>query len=535
MINDNENIWTDIMAAFPPPYDHQKEIYESQAGNLALLGGYGGGKSNALLVLALIGYVLRYKNCDVLLLRRKFRELEQGLISDLKKLWPPEIAEKIYKFNDSKHIATFFNGSRIFFGSCTNNSDADLQQYLSSSFCFIGIDEGGQFRYESWEFLQGRNRLNPGVQPDDNGVHPICKMATASNPFGIGFSWIQSIFVHKEPVHKPEGCKKDKNGCWWIQDQGQWQCFYDPNNYFATHSTVMNNPRFLEKNPKYLSDLQALPPDLKRIRLYGDLTVRSGQYYNNFSETFHVVNLRKDPTRIVWQPWQPKVIGWDFGIGHYSGIIFCTRALYKPWNSEQYKSVIVVYREIAKNEMSSRQLVEQIQKSLGAEETIQHIFFSHEKFNRTGVSTSHRPADDVTVECRAVGLPSVARASNDRVAGAVYLWNLLEQGDIIFLDNCKDLIAAIPGFQRGEGDKMEDVIKTDSKEDDLFDALKYVLLGMYSGKHKPKSVVQAEKLAVLEDRGQKYQYLVEEQIRERHAAKSARPQNLPNWHRFFGK
>ncbi len=151
-------------------------------------------------------------------------------------------------------------------------------------------------------------------KPDENGNYPICKMATATNPFGIGWGWIRTLFWEKQPVRKPEGCKKDAEGRWYMQNQGAWECLCDPANYFATHSTVLNNPHFLAKNPQYLADLKALPPELQKLRLYGDPNVRSGQYYSNFSETFHVVNLRKYPDAIVWQPWEPKVIGWDFGI-----------------------------------------------------------------------------------------------------------------------------------------------------------------------------------------------------------------------------
>jgi hypothetical protein len=510
-------------------YAHQQAIHDSDAANLLMIGGYGSGKSKCLLLHALFSFVLRFGNCDALLLRRKFRELEQGLVSDLKKLWPPEIAEKIYTLNSTKLVATFFNGSRIFFGSCTNNSEADLDQYLSSSFAFIGVDEAGQFRHESWSKLQGRNRLNPGVKPDANGAYPIPQMMACTNPFGIGFGFIKALWIDHKPWRIPEGAVHDTQGRYYMYENGKPVLMYDPKDYFYTHSTVLENPNFLRINPKYLKDLQALPPELKKLRLYGDPNVRSGQYYGNFSESYHVCNLRKHPDAIVWQDWEVGAVGWDFGLGHFSGILFGRRALYKAPGEKSYKSVIVIYREIAKNETSSRDLVALIKNSLGETETIQHIFFSHEKFSRSGTSTSHRPADDVTNELREVGLPPVTPACNDRIAGAVYLWQLIEQGDIVFLDNCKDIIAAMPGFQRGEGDRGEDVLKTDTKADDLFDALKYLLLGFFNPVTKPKAVKDAEKVAKMPNDGMRYQYLAEQAMRGGHADDVIKQITVPNW------
>jgi hypothetical protein len=136
--------------------------------------------------------------------------------------------------------------------------------------------------------------------------------------------------------------------------------------------------------------------------------------------------------------------------------------------------------------------VASLERGEPTEEKIQHIFFSPEKFARSGVSTEHTPSDDVTRELRHWGLPPVSRASNDRVAGAVLIYNLLEQGDLVFLKNCTEIIAALPALQRNPTN-LEDYVKTESRADDCADALRYGLLSMLHPRHASDlSTLQAQ-------------------------------------------
>ena len=59
-----------------------------------------------------MNYSLAYENCDVLVLRRTFKELDSGAIKDFQTFVPPEL----YKYDQTKHVATFTNGSRVVFG-----------------------------------------------------------------------------------------------------------------------------------------------------------------------------------------------------------------------------------------------------------------------------------------------------------------------------------------------------------------------------------------------------------------------------------
>ena len=173
------------VSSFYEPYPKQSVLHRSSCHNLLGIGGNGSGKSFFLLGEAIyIG--LEYPGSMCLLLRRDYPELEKGLIKDFKDTVP----EDIYRYNDQKHIVTWFNGSTLFFGHLQNGSEKTLSQYLSSAFVWIGIDELGQFSYSAYSFLSSRNRINKACQPNQQtGRMPIPRMGGATNPLGPGYAW----------------------------------------------------------------------------------------------------------------------------------------------------------------------------------------------------------------------------------------------------------------------------------------------------------------------------------------------------------
>jgi|HubBroStandDraft_1064217.scaffolds.fasta_scaffold333816_2 hypothetical protein len=111
------------------------------------------------------------------------------------------------------------------------------------------------------------------------------------------------------------------------------------------------------------------------------------------------------------------------------------------------------------------------------------IYFSHEKFSKQ--VTAHSPADEISKEYREVGLPPVSRANPDRVGGASMMYNMLKNGQLVILDNCKDIILSFPSLMR-DPDNMDDVLKVDTRGDDCYDAFRYGIYGMYSARKKPE-------------------------------------------------
>jgi hypothetical protein len=77
-------------------------------------GGIRSGKTCGWLMFFVMHYCLQWENCNLLVLRRTFKELESGAISDFRTFMPPEL----YEYDQTKHVATLKNGSRVVFGHC---------------------------------------------------------------------------------------------------------------------------------------------------------------------------------------------------------------------------------------------------------------------------------------------------------------------------------------------------------------------------------------------------------------------------------
>jgi hypothetical protein len=510
-----------------PPVDMTKwqhipkiqQLIDSRAPRKMAVGGTGSGKSAGILYHLVVDYGLRWTKCDVLCLRKTFPDLERGLISDFKTYIP----EEIYKFNESKKVATLVNGSRIFFSHLASGSERDLLGYQGSSFPAIFIDECGQFSLDAFNFLQSRNRVNPGCEPSKDGRFPIPCIYAATNPVGPFFSEYRKAFRDKSPISPPEGAKRDKVGRWWVPDAGEWRLIFNPEDWFYVHSTVLDNPHMLAKDPAIYERLNALPEDMRQKMLFGSMDAISGQYYDNYSLTKHVINLRKDPDAIKWQQWQPIWIGFDWGRAHAAAMIWMTLAQVRTLDGT-YRQKVVVYRELILKGKPGKQLAEELIAASGKEK-ISAIYFSHEQFARKW--DQHSPAVELSNQLRQSGLPAVSQGTQDRAGRAVFLYEKLAAGDLVILDTCPGVIAAIPAAVRNDK-KMEDVLKVPTDADDIYDGLSIGLFGQLGPRKKPEALKTAERIAAIKDPLNQKLAIMRQQFTEKKRGELA---VMPTWQR----
>lgn len=375
--------------------------------------------------------------------------------------------------------------SKLYFAAC--ETEKDIGKYLSTEYAFVGFEELGEFPYSIYDAMEGRNRSTiPGV---------IARMGSATNPMGVGWSWIKKIFIDKVPCH---GMDRSK---------------YNPLDYCYIHSTVDDNP-ILIKDKAYVNSLEKSPL-APRIR-WGKLDASTGQYYDNWDEPRHV----RAATDFIFEDWQPVWIGWDYGFGHFATMIFMTKAWLKPrWEGEKQKIVNVVLREVYLEEKTPEEqcaaLISAIPRfkdkdgdDAGYAWPIESIHFSWERFNR--VSSNRTIAQEVSDLLQAAGLPPVTRSNNDRIAGWTKIYSMLEAEEFFIIRadglhrGAPQLAEAIPLLVRGDGVKtsLEDVVKPDGKSlvDDLGDALRYAVAGvLLDAEDKPAEVKLREKLAGIKD------------------------------------
>ncbi|MGH9438578.1 MAG: phage terminase large subunit [Terriglobia bacterium] len=453
------------------PQAKQTAFHTNSARYRLMVGGAGSGKSVALLWEA-VKWAYAYPGIQILLLRRNFPELNKGLIADLH----DQVPRELYHWNDSKHIATFdipgSSTSKIYFGHLDSKREKALAQYLSSAFPLIGIDEVGQFTYPQWEFLTVRNRVNPGCTGN-----PVPGMMGATNPLGPGWGFLRDLFVD----HKPP-----------IELGGATLSHFNRADYWYIHSTIFDNEAYLTRDPTYLIKLQSLRPALRDKFLYGMLDSVAGQFFTSFQPAVHV----QPASAFTFQPWERSWIGLDWGLAHYASVLWFTRA----YHLSLKRSVTVCYRERQFRELSIADAADLIRSATSGppafrdfhaeRKSLTSVFASHELFARhTDPQKSQTIAAEFSRDLSKLGMPGLLRAAgsssrNERIRGAAMIYEDFAQNELFILDSCPTLAASLPTLIHDEDD-IEDVLKTDTMADDIFDSLKHGLLSVSQPRKEP--------------------------------------------------
>ncbi len=472
------------------------KIYlQPAAGQCLSTGGIRSGKTCGWLMFFVMHYCLQWKGCNLLVLRRNFKELENGAIADFKTFMPKEL----YTYDQTKHVATLNNGSKVVFGHCQNNKDRDIEQYLGQAYPAILVDECGQFSPDAWMMLFQRNIVNPACERDEAGNLPIPAIVGCTNPLGPHYEYYRTLFVEKEPWNPGEDAKRDVDGSWWIQEAGQWNKIYDPDAYAYQRSTVLDNPEMLARDPGILARLLSMPKAKRDKVLYGYDGQVEGQYFDCFDPTYHVINLREEPDAIIWQNYQPVWAGEDWGMQHANATYLFTKAMVKDSVGDNYRLKTVCFQEIV---VTGGKTMEELASIIAAKcrlpdgtpVKLKAIYFSHEKFNRQ--MDDRTPADEYSRALKKVGLPPVISATRDRIGSASLMYNAIKKGELVILDTCKEIILAIPSLMRNP-DLLDDVLKVNAKGDDCYDGFRYGLYGHLAARKKPEAQAETERVQEL--------------------------------------
>ncbi len=531
------------VSTFYAPWAHQVFFHTSPAKFRLQVGGMGSGKSRPLLMEAIF-HALEYPGSNSLILRKTIPDLKRTVIDK----FIADVPRWMYDFyNQSDHIVYFHpqaeiaaDGkptgktlqSKLFFGACER--EADVGKYLSTEYVFIGFEELGEFSFAIWDALAARNRCPiPGSR--------AC-MAAATNPLGIGWSWIKKIWVDKKPF---QGMDPEK---------------YNPADYEYFHSTVDQNPIYAQ-DKEYIGTLERSP--LRDKIRWGRLDSVTGQFFDNWDPKRHV----RPASDFLFEDWQPVWIGHDYGFSHFACIVFFTKAILKPrWEGEKPKRVNVALKEIVLQEKTPKEQTEalisaiprvqmkgpqagevfdnefpeELQNQYGYKWQIDSIHFSWERFNRT--VSNRTVADEVGEYLQAAGLPLPTRSNTDRIAGWQKIYDLLDTDDLfVILGNdgsgCPTLAEAIPMLVRGDGvtHSMEDVVKPKglSLNDDIADAARYGIAGtLLDDGEKPESVRLKEKYGAIKDpmRRAVEQYR-DYNLKDAKERRPPKPMTVPSWYR----
>ena len=411
--------------AFP-----KQELFHRSNAKYRLFGGAAGpGKSMALLMEA-VQQANDHPGVNTLLLRRTFPELEKSLILYFRRHIPREMYAG---YNEVKHQVTWLNGSITQFGY--SRSEHDIYQYQGAEYLFIGVDELTQWTLGQWTFLTSRNRCPvPETTPS---------MAGATNPGGIGHTWVKALWIDRKA---PPGFEHPEQ--------------YKPDEYEYIPALIDDNPVYA-RDENYRRSLQALPTQMRLAYLEGDWSLFAGQYFDIFNLRQHTARAG-DLARVCATPWLPRWISIDWGFEHPAAVY---------WHVQDGQKTYT-YREFVVQHLSPRALAAEIvERSRG--EKIDGVYLGPDAFaQRTDEATIAEQLGAVFAAAPNGGIPRPAQADNDRIGGWMLMYQLLESGQWIISDTCRELIQVLPEMTRDERN-VEDIAKVDG--DDAADAARYGL------------------------------------------------------------
>jgi PBSX family phage terminase large subunit len=260
------------MSALVIPYDPLpvfQEFHRSTALERGLIGGYGSGKSRALVAEAL-KWGLQYPGSEHLITRKTIPSLKDTTEKDFIDQIPHELWEACRVERGGGHIQNLYlpNGSLYHFRGMD-----DWRKIKSMNLTGIWIDEADEFEKETFENLKSRLRQTKplGGAP---GFIRYRTIVAASNP--AGHNWLWERFI-KEPSSNRVG---------WI-------------------STSLDNPY----NPvDYIEDMLNMPEPWVRRYVFCSFDDFEGSIYPEWGWETHVVKpyyAYDDPRGFFWMGMDP--------------------------------------------------------------------------------------------------------------------------------------------------------------------------------------------------------------------------------------
>ena len=362
-------------------------------------GAAGGGKTYGQLVDALL-YAGKYAGSKQLMLRRTFPELELTMIRESRKLYPREMA----KYNESKHLWTFANGSTIQFGYCDN--EGDVYNYQSAEFDVIRFDELTHFTEFMYTYLISRVR---GANTFPRAVK------STTNPGGVGHVWVKARFIDPAPANTIfEG------------DAGTTRIFIP--------SRLDDNVFLTRNDPGYRQRLENLPESERQALLCGEWDIYEGVYFDEFRRDIHVV--KPFPIPDHWR----RYLAIDYGLD----MLACYIAAVDP------QGYAYVYKEYCQSNLVVSKASAAIKHLIGDDD----IYAMYAPPDLRGRS---RDSGKSQLELFADNGLHFQLADSDRESGWLNLKEWLkpvydETGETIarvrFFETCPEIIRTLPALQR---------------------------------------------------------------------------------------
>ena len=413
-------------------------------------GAAGGGKSSAQVIDALI-FAIEYEGSKQIIFRKTFPELERSIIRESFKFYP---GKPWAKYNATKHVWTFHNGSIIEFGYMARETDVYL--YQGAEYDVVRFDEATHFNYDSVNYMRSRIR----------GIAKIPRaLKLSTNPGNVGHMWCKSRYVDPVP---PLHIFKGRDGT---------RRLFIP-------ATVDDNFALIENDPKYAERLESMgDEDLVDMLRWGKWDKMLGQFFSEFDRRFHVC--------------EPYDVTRDRGVKLYRSIDYGLDMLACYWYAELPPSShnphgsIVIYRELCAPDKTISDAARLIREATPPDEHIVCTYAPPDVLAYRDRVTGRNQGDMFSEN----GL-SLVKANNDRKAGWLAVKELLkirEGGRPILkiFSNCTTLIKHLPMLIHD--DKNYGDVKTEPHNiTHSPDSLRYFAI-QWHALHPVKEIEESEK------------------------------------------
>jgi len=438
---------------YEPSPGPQTLAHHTYVDELLYGGAAGGGKSRMSRAEA-VKMCLMVPGFRAIIFRRTFPDLERSVVEPLLQ----EIPRELGRYNSTKHLFKFHNGSILELGHLQRLDD--LNKYQGAEYQLIVFEEATHFVYKMYDFMRSRVRAGGPVAAALAALGLRPRMILTANPGGVGHHWVKREFIDPAPPGKVWRPRPTLD-----QPDPPTRCFVP--------AKATDNPH-LDKG--YINKLNALDENLRAAMRDGNWDKLDGVRFPGFSRNVHVIEPEQLP---VPHFGYPRAVGIDYG---------SSAPFVALWGAKMSDDLVVVYREVDGKGLTPRQQAELIRDSEADGErmperplplVLDPSMWARSVNDPNAVAKNDAPPPGSIADAyyKVFGR-QVSKARNDRIGG----WALLEEQlrvradglpRLLIHSTCTDLIRTLPAAPR-DVRNPDDV---DTKSDDHWvDACRYLLM-----------------------------------------------------------